>query len=153
MHLVKMWFVTRLDPMFQLLKKSNQMLWSVSTEKKNEIQSSYMSAVQGIDTRVSPGVGVTTLPFVNFSIIKVFDLANVTVMFLESYSYLTVATTAELWWHLSNINVIFKIQSVFWQYFICGLYSKFMLSRERQMSHTDACYLHVLGSQTRPNWV
>ena len=56
----------------------------------------------------SPGMGVTKAPFVNVSVSKIFDLAEVPVRFLESHSYLTGVTTAELRWYLLNINVIFN---------------------------------------------
>ena len=36
------------------------------------------------------------------------------VTFFESHSCLTGATTAELWCHLSNINIIFNRQWIFW---------------------------------------
>ena len=44
----------------------------------------------------TPGVGVTTAPFVNFSVRKIFDLAKVHAAFFESHSYLTGVTAAEL---------------------------------------------------------
>ena len=46
--------------------------------------------------------------FVNFSVGKIFNLAKVPVRFFESHSYLTGCTTAELWLHLPNINMIFN---------------------------------------------
>ena len=54
---------------------------------------------------VTAGVGVTKAPFVNFTVSKIFDLAKVTVRFVESYSYLTGLCAAQLGRHLSNINV------------------------------------------------
>ena len=39
-------------------------------------------------------VGVTKAPFANFSVSKIFDLAKVTVRFLESHSYLTGVAAA-----------------------------------------------------------
>ena len=54
------------------------------------------------------GVGVTKAPFANFSVSKIFDLAKVPVRFLESHSYLTGVTAAELRRHQPNINVIFN---------------------------------------------
>ena len=54
------------------------------------------------------GVGVTKVPFVNFSASKIFDLAKVPLRFFESHVYLTGAPVAELRQHLSNINMIFK---------------------------------------------
>ena len=35
-----------------------------------------------------------------------FDFANITISCVQSQSYLTGVTTAELWWHLSDMNVI-----------------------------------------------
>ena len=54
------------------------------------------------------GVGVTKAPFVNFSVNKIFDLAEVPLSFFKSHLYLTGATAAELRRRLSNIHVIFK---------------------------------------------
>ena len=59
-------------------------------------------------TYIGPRVGVTQAPFVNFSVNKIFDLAKVLVKFYQSHSYLTDVTGAELWRHLSNINMIFN---------------------------------------------
>ena len=53
--------------------------------------------------------GVTNAPFVNFSVSKfVFVFWNllVSVRLIQSHSYLTVA---ELWWHLSNMSIIFSV--------------------------------------------
>ena len=58
--------------------------------------------------------GVTKAPIVNFILSKMFDLAKVPIRFLESHSYLTCVTAAELRWHLSNINVILNSWRVFW---------------------------------------
>ena len=55
-----------------------------------------------------PRVGVTKVPFVNFSVSKIFDLAKVPVTFFKSHSYLTGVTAAELRQHLSNMNVVFN---------------------------------------------
>ena len=55
-----------------------------------------------------PGVGVTKAPFVNFSVSKIFDLAEVPVRLFVSHSYLTGVTAAELRQHLSNMNMIFN---------------------------------------------
>ena len=52
-----------------------------------------------------PGVWVTKVLFVNFSVSKIFDLAKVPVRFFESHSYLTDVTTAKLRWHLCSIWV------------------------------------------------
>ena len=60
------------------------------------------------NTPLRPGAGVTKAPFANFSVNKNFDLAKVPVRFLESRSYLTGVTAAELRRHLPNINVIFN---------------------------------------------
>ena len=57
---------------------------------------------------MSPGVGVTKAPFVNFSVNKIFDLAKVLLRLFESHLYLASATAAELRRHLPNINVIFN---------------------------------------------
>ena len=67
-----------------------------------------------------PGVGVTKAPFVNFSVSEIFDHAKVPVRFLESHSYLTAVTAAELRWHLPNINVIFNYKCLFWQWWKIG---------------------------------
>ena len=48
--------------------------------------------------------GVTKASFINFSISKIFDLANVPLRFFESQA----ESQAELRRHLSNINVIFN---------------------------------------------
>ena len=61
------------------------------------------------------GVVVTKAPFVNFSASTIFDLAKVTVRFVESHSYLTGVTAAELRQHQSNINMIFNNKRVFQQ--------------------------------------
>ena len=68
----------------------------------------------------SHGVGVTKAPFVNFSVSKIFDLAKVYVILLESHSYLTGVTAAELRRHPSNINAIFNSLSVFWRWWKIG---------------------------------
>ena len=52
--------------------------------------------------------GGTKAPFVNFSVSKIFDHAKVPVKFVESHSYLTGVTAAELRRHLTIINVIFN---------------------------------------------
>ena len=52
----------------------------------------------------SAGVGVTKAPFVNFTVSKTFDLAEVPVRLFVSHSYLT----GELRQHLSNMNMIFN---------------------------------------------
>ena len=66
-----------------------------------------------LDPVRATGVGVTKAPFVNFSVSKIFDLANITVRSFESHSYLTGIATAELRRYLSNINMIFNIWHVF----------------------------------------
>ena len=58
-------------------------------------------------------VMVTNAPFIDFSVSKFFYLAKVPVRFLESHSYLTGVTAAELRRHLSNINAIFNSRCVF----------------------------------------
>ena len=55
-----------------------------------------------------PWVGVTKALLFNFSIIKIFDLANAPARFFVSHSYSTSVTTAKLRRHLSNMNVIFS---------------------------------------------
>ena len=55
-----------------------------------------------------PGVGVTKVPFVNFSVSKIFDLAKVPVILFASHSYLTGVTAAQLRQHLSNMNMMFN---------------------------------------------
>ena len=54
------------------------------------------------------GGGGTEAPFVNFSVIKIFDFAKITFRFIESHSYSTGVTAAELRRHLPNINVLFN---------------------------------------------
>ena len=61
-----------------------------------------------LSVHCSPGVGVTKVPFVNFSVSKIFDLAKVPVGFFKYHSYLTGVTAAELRRHLSNMNVVFN---------------------------------------------
>ena len=56
----------------------------------------------------SSGLGVTKAPFVNFSVSKIFNLAEVPVRLFVSHSYLTGVTAAELRQHLSNMNMIFN---------------------------------------------
>ena len=63
----------------------------------------------------SPGVGVTNAPFVDFPTSKCFDLAEVPIRFFTFHLYLTGIIAAEMRRHLSNINVIFSIQRVFWE--------------------------------------
>ena len=53
-------------------------------------------------------VGVTGVPFVNFSVSKNLYLAKVPLRWFESHLYLTGPTAAELRWHLTNLNVIFN---------------------------------------------
>ena len=65
--------------------------------------------INKIPTHNASGVGVTKAPFVNFSVSKIFDLSKVLVAFVESLSYLTGITAAELRRYLPNINVIFNI--------------------------------------------
>ena len=73
-----------------------------------------------IYSEASPGVGVTKAPFVNFSVSKIFGLAKVPVRLFASHSYLTGVTAAELRQHLSNMNMIFNRQPVFWQCWTIG---------------------------------
>ena len=56
------------------------------------------------------GVGVTSAPFVNFSITK---FSILLVIFLESHSLLIGVTAAEPRQHLPNINMIFNNYRVF----------------------------------------
>ena len=60
-----------------------------------------------------PGVGMTQIRFVNFSISSF--ILQKQVIFLESHSYSTSVTVAELRGHLSNIGLIFIRERVFWQ--------------------------------------
>ena len=53
-----------------------------------------------------PGMGVTKVPFVNFSVSRIFDLVKVPLRLFGSHLYLIGAAAAELRQHLSNINVI-----------------------------------------------
>ena len=86
---IKCHFIWFLDPnMIQVLKvfpQENKNLSAVYS--KNTICSDCL-VVWGTPTDSSywPGVGVTKAPFVNFSVSKIFDLANVPVMFLASHS-------------------------------------------------------------------
>ena len=57
---------------------------------------------------VPSGVGGTKALFVNISIIIIFDLAKESLISFESHLYLTSATAAQPWRHLSNIKVIFN---------------------------------------------
>ena len=59
-------------------------------------------------------VGVTTAPFINFSVNENIVLHNY--LSVESLSNLTIVIAAGLWWHLSNMNVIFKRYQKFWQW-------------------------------------
>ena len=77
-------------------------------------------ALQPTVARSAPGVGVTKSPFVNISVSKIFNLAKVPVILFASHSYLTGVTAAELRQHLSNMNMIFKRQLVFWQWWKIG---------------------------------
>ena len=61
-----------------------------------------------MEIKYAPGVGVTKALFVNFSLSKMIDLAQVPVTFFESHSYFTGVTAAELRQHLSNMNMIFN---------------------------------------------
>ena len=62
----------------------------------------------GMELTKAPGMELTKAPFIYFCLSGIFDLAKVPVKFLQSHLYLTSATTAELQWHLSNINMIFS---------------------------------------------
>ena len=53
-------------------------------------------------------VGVTKAPSINSSVSQIFYLTKVPVRFFVSHSYLAGVPTAQLWWHLSNINMIFN---------------------------------------------
>ena len=70
------------------------------------IYASVKWAIMGSD--ITPGVGVTKAPFVNFSASKLFDPAKVPARLFASHSYLTGVTAAELRQHLSNMNVIYN---------------------------------------------
>ena len=52
-------------------------------------QSDSQTSLGQVSRGHQPGVGVTKVPFVNFSISKIFDLAEVPIRFFESHSYLT----------------------------------------------------------------
>ena len=67
-----------------------------------------MDWLVGFQVMFSSGVGVTKAPFINFSLSKIFDLAEVPVRLFVSHSYLTGVTAAELRQHLSNMNMIFN---------------------------------------------
>ena len=60
------------------------------------------------------GVRVTKALFVNFSIECLFDLAQVPVRSFRSHYYLTGGIAVQLWWHLSNMKVIYNMLYVFW---------------------------------------
>ena len=59
--------------------------------------------------------GVTKVPFVNFSVSKIFDLVKEPLVLLESHLYLTGATAAKLRRHLPNTNEILNNWHGFWQ--------------------------------------
>ena len=65
---------------------------------------------------VVQGWGTTKAPLVNFLVSKSFDLAKATSRFFKPHSYLAGVTAAELWRHLSNMNVIFDRSLVFYDY-------------------------------------
>ena len=61
----------------------------------------------------TPGVRMTQIPFVNFPISII--LLQTQIIFLESNSYSTTVTVAELRGHLSNIGEIFIRERAFWR--------------------------------------
>ena len=64
-----------------------------------------------------PRVGVLRLYYHFFISEFLFFVTDWSLRFNESLSYLTGVTTAKLWWHLSNMNVMFNQQIVcawFW---------------------------------------
>ena len=75
--------------------------------KKNPVN---INVPNGSDT----GVRVTNASFVIFSIECLFDLAKVHVRSLRSHYYLTGGIAVQLWWHLSNMKVIYNMLYVFW---------------------------------------
>ena len=82
--------------------------------RKQKHKQSLHTKTNGVDTYLgtlpaTSGVGGTYALLSNFSVRDISAWAKKThVKSIKSYSYLTVATTAELWWHLSNMNVISK---------------------------------------------
>ena len=90
-----------LESKFQRHIKSNNSLKEYANTRLHNFLST--GAPSALPTRG----GVTKAPFVDVSVSKIFDLANVPVIFLESHSYLTGATAAQLRRHLSITNVIF----------------------------------------------
>ena len=62
----------------------------------------------------SSGEGVTTVPFVDFSVREIFELSKVHVRFFKSHPYFRDAAAAKLQRHLSIMNMIFYRQPVFW---------------------------------------
>ena len=69
------------------------------------------------DSACSSGVGglLKLRSFISiFSVSKILDLAKVHVKFLQWHSYLTDATTAQLWWQLWNTSYV--IANVWFHY-------------------------------------
>ena len=99
----KFWF--RLVRFFTILSfLGNPLTW-----RDNHLPHNWTSWVSWTSfMHITTWVGVTKAQFVNFSINKIHDLAEVPVMFFESHSYLTGVATAQLRQHLSNIKVIFN---------------------------------------------
>ena len=111
-------------------------------------------------------MGVTKAPSINFSISKIFDLAKVLFELFEWHSYLIGATGAELWQHLSNINVIFNSWHVFLQWWKIRNRGNW-LSNTQPPPHPpplSSCILVVAwcrtdpdskdhGANMRPTWV
>ena len=62
-----------------------------------------------------PGVGGNNAPFANLSVSKIFDPVKVLFMIFASHVYLNGVTAAELRRHLSNMNLIFNSQHIFWR--------------------------------------
>ena len=58
-------------------------------------------------------VGWNWAPLVKFFVKYSFDVAKVPIIFIESHSYLTGVTAAELQRHLSNMNVTLNKQLLF----------------------------------------
>ena len=58
---------------------------------------------------------------------------------LESHSYLFSVTAAELWWHLSNINVMFNACPLFWYFRTTGI----MMNGKRRFCNPHLVQTHI----------
>ena len=58
---------------------------------------------------------------------------------LESHSYLLSVTAAELWWHLSNINVMFNACTLFWYFRTTGI----IMNGKRRFCNPHLVQTHI----------